>query len=103
MPVRPGDFVFAILNTEGCPGEYIYGRAELLLQVEFDGYGCRCQTSPTRHTNLGLQTPRDEDAIIGTHKPNLASQWCENVQVPVNVSDVFVELVLPAGTSSRFQ
>jgi hypothetical protein len=103
MPVRPGDFVFTILNRAGCPGEYIYGRAKLLLQVEFDRYGYRCQTSPTRYTNLGLQMPRHEDAIIGTHKPNLASQWCDNVQVPVNTSDVFVEIVLPASTGCRFQ
>jgi hypothetical protein len=90
MPVRPGDFIFTIFNRYGCPGEYVHGRAKLLLQIEFYGCGYRCQTPPTRHANLSLQMPRHEDALIATEKLDLASQWLNNVQVSVNTGDVFV-------------
>jgi len=46
--------------------------------------------------------PCHEDTVAGTGEPDLPDQWLDNVKVFINASNIFVQIVLSAGTSNRF-
>jgi len=50
-----------------------------------------------------MQMPCHKDTVASTEKPDLANQRFDYVKVFVNTGNVFVEIILSAGTRSRFQ
>jgi hypothetical protein len=98
-----GSLVFAVLNGLNTPGKYIYRRAKLLLQIPFNRHINQSPATLTRHADRGGQVSRCEDASAGTRKPNLAYQRFGYIKIPIDIDNILVDIVLPAGASSRLQ